>query len=414
MSEPLLFHWARHLHRYKAGNRATSLMTIAALARSSGNMAIAFMALYLVNIHHVPPLTVGSMLFWFGVGSLCGAYGSSFLSDKFPLPLLMRNVLILAAMSVFGLIFIDHIIGIGICIFFIGLTDGAYRPIYNGIILRLCAPEDRAKVYSFYLMAVNVGYAIAGIVGGLLAEGGYYWIFLVNAFAILVAFWIQYMAVPNILPGSSSTEIKAHKEDPNGTSPYRDFGFMIIAISVLLGAIVSFQVNSTYSLYLSDSYHFSTATYGLLLSISGILAVLLQLPITYFMEKYSHLSLVTIGTILLCGGFAILPLSSQTWFAFFSLGIWSIGEVILYPPLMALIMARAANGNSGHYLGIYHSLFSLAHLIAAPVGTGLYQVAGGTILWVSCGIAGAVAAVFMWIGFKMPISKPALSPLRAD
>lgn len=390
------------LYRYGGFPKPIYGMVIAAFLRSSGNVTMMFMTLYLTQKLHFPLTNVGYLLLWFGVGSLTGAYGGAIFVSRIGPRRMMDLVLLVGSLPFFILVFVRDPILIGMVIFFMGLFDGAYRPTYNSIIMHLCSPTERSRSYSLYLIGINVGFSVAGAVGGLLANINYHYIFVVNGLLVAAAGLLMHQAIPASINLKEKNHNKAVGEGgATAANPYKDFGFMLICISVLLSFLVSNQIGSTYAVYLTDFYHISPSLYGLMLTLSGLMIVVLQLPMTQLMERYPGGAIASLGTFLLCAGFAILPFSTAGWFAFFSVIIWTLGEIMLYPPVLGLVMARAEKGKVGHYLGIYHSLFSLVHFSAAPIGTAIYGIWGGSVLWYISGAVGLAATLFMWMGTRL-------------
>ncbi|MBL0339037.1 MAG: MFS transporter [Rhodospirillaceae bacterium] len=144
-----------------------------------------------------------------------------------------------------------------------GLFDGAYRPHFNSIIMHLCSPTERSRSYSLYLIGINVGFSVAGAVGGLLANVNYHYIFVVNGLLVAAAGLLMHQAIPaSISLKEKQNHNKAVGEGGAAANPYKDFGFMLICISVLLSFLVSNQIGSTYSVYLTDFYHISPSSTG--------------------------------------------------------------------------------------------------------------------------------------------------------
>ena len=61
-------------------------------------------------------------------------------------------------------------------------------------------PEDRVRAFSLNYWAINLGFAIAPVLGGLLASSGYLTLFLVDAGTTLVFAVLVFLKVPESRP----------------------------------------------------------------------------------------------------------------------------------------------------------------------------------------------------------------------
>jgi MFS family permease len=59
----------------------------------------------------------------------------------------------------------------------------------------------------------------------------------------------------------------------------------------------------------------------------------------------------------------------------------------------AVIASRAQEGNHGRYMGLYSVAFSIAFIVAPPLGTGVYERFGPDALWLGIGAAGLPLAL---------------------
>ena len=98
---------------------------------------------------------------------------------------------------------------------------------------------------------------------------------------------------------------------------------------------------------------------------------------------------------LLTSGLGILPLGSTFAFAAFGAVVWTCGEMLTLPLVEAVVANRAGAGQSGRYMGIYTTSFSLAFVFAPLVGTAVFERFGSDLLWYGCGALGLV----LWVGF---------------
>jgi predicted MFS family arabinose efflux permease len=375
-------------------------MSTAAFVNAVGRMGMLFVALYLAEVYQYGPASIGWLISAAGVGSMAGAYGGGVLSDRWPPAHVLVAALTITAGSYALLMVADTLWIIALALLLIGLGEGGFRPPYNRIAMAACKSEDWARAHSVYRMAVNLAFAVAGPMGGVLANLNYDLVFAADGFTSLIA---AGMLLWMFGSGSELGRPTAQLETARGTtlvdkaSPYQDLVFGALCLSLLLSSGVHDQVKSTYPLYLNEFYRLELEEIGSLYLVNGLMVVAMQVPLAWLLKHFSNKATAWMGTLLLCGGFALLPLGSSFSLALLSLAIWTLGEIMLYPPLIAMVMRRAQQGRSGEYLGIYHGVSSFALLLSPVIGGTIYAAWSPAALWIGCGVVGVIAAILIAI-----------------
>jgi len=162
---------------------------------------------------------------------------------------------------------------------------------------------------------------------------------------------------------------------------------------LLLMGFLFVQFFSTWPLYLRVSYGLAENQIGILVAFNAILVSLVEMPLVHRLEKGNVLKNIAWGSLFLFAGFAILPLAESFSFALFTVLIWSIGEMLVFPMMAGFIANRANNANRGKYMGLLSFNFSLAFVIGPIIGSGIYTKFGGTALWTAAGFTG----IFVWL-----------------
>ncbi len=98
-------------------------------------------------------------------------------------------------------------------------------------------------------------------------------------------------------------------------------------------------------------------------------------------------------------------LFSGIGFAFFTVLVWPIGEMPVFPMMAGFIASRANASSRGKYMGMLSFNISLAFVIGPMIGSAIYTKFGGDVLWIIVGITGVVVwpNLFM-LGLKQPQS----------
>jgi len=118
--------------------------------------------------------------------------------------------------------------------------------------MQSCDPLVRVHAQALQRVAVNLGFAVGGLVGGWFAEFDYRYVFLGDALtAIAAAFFLKWalrradeLAPANFVPAAAANE----------RWPYSDVPFMTFMLACLMLSIIYAQSESTMTNYLREYY----------------------------------------------------------------------------------------------------------------------------------------------------------------
>ena len=81
--------------------------------------------------------------------------------------------------------------------FILSLVNEAFRPANNTAIAQYSRPENRTRSYSLNRLAINLGWAIGGTLGGFIASFNYHLLFWIDGFTnIIAAIMLYYLLKP--------------------------------------------------------------------------------------------------------------------------------------------------------------------------------------------------------------------------
>src|SRR5687767_5316484 len=159
--------------------------------------------------------------------------------------------------------------------FLVALTGEIYRPAAAALLGDLVTPEQRVAAFAMYRFAINLGFAIGPATAGLLADRSFFWIFAIDAATSFTYGIVAFFALPPGLRSPASSE----KPGEGLRVALRDRAFMLFLLSTLFLTWVEFQVSTTVPLYIQSLGH-SASTYGMLMSLNGVMIVTLELALT--------------------------------------------------------------------------------------------------------------------------------------
>jgi MFS family permease len=151
---------------------------------------------------------------FFGVGALIGAYAGGWLTDKlgyYPVQFwsLVANGIVLLLMML-----VQSFWMMCFTVLVLSITADIFRPANSIAIAVYSNAETRTRSVSLYRMAVNLGWAIAPVLGGLLATLGWNWLFWIDGLTcIFAALMLRYLLPEKEAKKTEETPVLEHAQN---------------------------------------------------------------------------------------------------------------------------------------------------------------------------------------------------------
>ncbi|MEV8534854.1 MFS transporter [Streptomyces sp. NPDC051211] len=262
-------------------------------------------------------------------------------------------------------------------------------------------PERRQRAYALLGWGVNIGTAVAGVLGGFLAAQGYWLLFAVDAttmvvYAVVVATRLREPARPVAVAASQSgAGAKAGSRSPAAGAGYG----VVVRDRLLLVLLAVFGVQLfVYSLTevaLPMAIHdsgLSPAVYGAMAAVNAALVVLLQPFATARLAHLPQLPVQSAAGALVALGVALTGLADGVLGFAFSVVVWSLGEVVGAGIAAATIANLAPAHARGRYQGAFSWAWGLSRFAALTLGVTLYTSVGPAALWWTALALGALCS----------------------
>ncbi|WP_407838583.1 MFS transporter [Streptomyces sp. DSM 116496] len=257
----------------------------------------------------------------------------------------------------------------------------------------------RQRAYALFNWGVNIGTAVAGVLGGFLAAHGYWLLFAVDAGSALVY----------------ATVVATRLREPARTAPTKasgGLGYGVVLrdrLMLLLLPLLGIQL-FVYSLTevalplaVRDS-GLSPAVYGALAAVNAVLVVALQPFVTAKLSGLPQLPVQAAGSALIAAGVALTGLADSVTGYVVSVVVWSLGEVAVAGIAASLVADLAPADARGRYQGAFSWTWGLARFSALTLGVTLYTGVGAAALWWGALAAGLLAAVAI-LGLRTRIAQ---------
>ena len=359
------------------------------LVNRAGAFVLPFLAFYLTDELDLTPSFVGLVLGAFGLGSTLAALVGGVLADRLGRrPVLLGSQLSTAATLVL-LGVTTATPAVLVLVGLLGLTSNTSRPAFSAMTTDIVAPQDRVRAFSLNYWAINLGFAIAPVLGGVLASSGYLTLFLVDAGTTLVFAVLVFLRVPESRP-----EVVV----PDGERPgsmadvLRDRVFLTFVLLTFCFAVVFMQHLSSLPVQMGDD-GLSPSQYGAVIALNGAMIVLVTVPLTRWLQAYPRSRVLAVSSVFVGLGFGATAWAGSVPAYAATVAIWTVGEVIGAAVGPSVVADLAPAALRGRYQGVFGFSFATASLVAPLAGGAVYQHLGSTVLWVGAAVLSLGAGV---------------------
>lgn len=272
-----------------------------------------------------------------------------------------------------------------------GLTTELYRPASGALLADLVGPENRVTAFAALRWALNAGFAFGPATAGFLSHYSFKWLFIGDAITSVLYGLIAWFFLPHGLrPGPATLRWGAALRTM--IHDHRMHKLMAAQFAI---ALVFLQMSSTFGLHVTSA-GLSAETYGLLLSLNGVLIVCFELPLTAWTRRLPPRPAIAAGYVLIGLGFAAIGWATTVPVLIQVVVIFTLGEMIAMPLMSAYIVEGVPAEMRGRYLGTYGLVWALG-LTLGPAGGVRLHASSPMWLWFGCGALGlAGAAVVLW------------------
>jgi predicted MFS family arabinose efflux permease len=357
------------------------------LVNRIGALAFPFLSFFLIS-RGVPQNVAASAVSCWGIGGLSASFLGGWSADRIGRKFTLLTGLGTSALAMFAIPWCQPLFLVYACAFLTGFAFDFQRPAVSAAVADLVPVSERIRAYALNYWAINIGASIAPLIGGLLATISFHFLFSFDGttsllyFAIIL-FWFR--EPRQHVPGVRRSPFAA----------FRDRRLVLLFGLACLLTAQFFQAYSTLPLVMSqkglDAGDFSRA-----LVTNGVTVVLLSIPISRFLQRWSPATGLSIAAICTGAGFFLTQFAHTTAEYAAAIFIWTLGEIAIASTTPALISRIAPPGQQGVYQASYSMSWSFGILLGPTVGGFVLQTLGEHVLWSGCGILGVLAAVGFW------------------
>ncbi|MER7576336.1 MFS transporter [Streptomyces sp. NPDC126514] len=361
------------------------------LVNRLGGFVATFMALYLTLDRGYSASYAGLVVALHGLGGVISSLAGGVMTDRLgrrPTLLISQTA---TAVSVAALGFVHHPAAIAGVAFLVGMASNASRPAVQAMMADIVRPEDRVRAFSLNYWAINLGFAVSSMAAGFIAEYSYRAGFLVEGAMTLACAIVVFLKLPESRPERTEA-VKAQESAVGLGTVLRDGPFMgVVSLSFLIALV--FQQGAIGLPVAMGDAGFTPADYGMAIAVNGVLIVVLQIPVTRFIEHRDPRRLLVISSVLAGYGFGLTAFAGSVGLFALTVCVWTLAEIVNAPTQTSLVVRLSPTHGRGRYQGMYTMSWAVASLVAPLMSGVVIDRYGAEWLWGLCAVIGTVAGL---------------------
>jgi len=359
---------------------------VGTLVNRLGSFVLPFLSLFLTRGRGYSIGEAGLVLTAMGLGSAISQLIGGALADHVGRRRTMVGGLVTSGLTLLGLGAAHGLPLLCVSAFVYGTAADLYRPASQAAIADLVAEELRPRAYALVFWALNLGFAVATLLGGVLADRGYWLLFAGDAATSVGFALIVLRMVPETRPDRHGTE--------PGSLPdvLRDRLMLALVVSVVLESVAYLQAFYTLPLAIVHD-GLGTRGYGEVIALNGVLIVLLQPLLLGALGRRGRGPLLLVANVTVGVGFVLTTFANTVPMHVLAVTVWTVGEILGAGQLGALVASIAPVHLRGRYMGVFGASFGLSAFLAPSLGTQTLQHLGEPTLWIGCLVSSVLAGV---------------------
>ncbi|MFD3530436.1 MFS transporter [Streptomyces sp. NPDC058664] len=337
-----------------------------------------------------------------GAGNLLGPAVGGILADRIGRRPTMLIGLIGASAAQGALFLAPGVWTMATAALLISAAGGTVSPAAYALLADAVDSGRRQRAYALFGWGVNIGTAVAGVLGGYLAAQGYWLLFAVDAGSMLAYALVVAVRLPE--PRRTTTPRKPDGKGDDGKKRNErrkdGIGYGVVLrdrLALLLLPLFGVQL-FVYSLTevalplaVRDS-GLSPAVYGAMAAVNAIMVVALQPFATAWLARFPQLAVQGAGSTLIAVGVALTGLADGVVGYTVSVVVWSLGEVVVAGIAAGVVANLAPAHARGRYQGAFSWTWGTARFAALTLGVATYTAVGPAALWWTALVAGTATA----------------------
>ncbi|MHC4924231.1 MAG: MFS transporter, partial [Planctomycetota bacterium] len=363
----------------RAMPRTFQVVLVGILINRVGTFIGPFLTLMAREHYGFTPTEAGALFFAFGTGSVVSLTVGGYLTDRLGRRATLILGLIGGGLSAMALALAETRTEFALLLVLLGFLGDLPRPAAQAMIGDLLSPAMRATGFACLRTAVNVGWAIALALGGLLADRfSPAVLFVGDGMTTLLYGLIVLAAVPETRPKDRPS---SEQDAADGVSWWTDTVLFRVLVANVLSATVMTTLMTVFPLTVTEGAGYPKRVYGFVMATNGAMVALLEISLVRRLAPFRRLRVAAVGMAL--SGLAVGSVGlvfHWAWWVLVML-VFTLAEIMLVPQVMSFITDWAPVRWRGRYMGIQSAGWSIAFAVGPLVLIPLRQRLGDARFW---------------------------------
>jgi MFS family permease len=361
---------------------------VGTLINRAGSFVMPLLAFYLTRERGLSAPAAGVVVACYGAGSMLAAVIGGVLADRIGRKKTMLLGLFGGAACMLGLGFAREPVEIAVAAFLVALVSDVYRPAVQACVADLVPSEDRLRAYGALYWAINLGFAVAPVLAGMMAQVSYFALFIGDAISTFLYGCLLAFRLPETRPAETARAAA----QPGLSVVFSDGVFMTFGVLSLALGLIYQQAHAAMPLDMAQKGLEPWET-GWVLATNGILIVLIQPFLTRVVGKQRRSLILAAASLLTGFGFGLNALIGTMPLYMFAVAVWTLGEIIAMPAFSTIVADLAPVALRGRYQGVFSMSFGVASMLAPLAGGWTIEHYGASALWAACALTGILVAL---------------------
>lgn len=291
-----------------------------------------------------------------------------------------------------------------IVIMFSGFVMGIADPASGALVADITTPKNRDSAYSLFYMAMNLGFAISPLIGGLLFENYLEVLFVADAITAFIAMILILKFIPETI-NKTDEELG---EDRKLEAKVKGSIFKVLFERPILifYAVVILGYNFVYSqwgfMYPIQAEMVVPGSgaklFGTLMSFNAIIVITLTPFLTKLLSSKKSLRRILYGGFLYTVGFGLPGFLDRIPFLFVSVFILTLGEIVVTTSTMPFIANHTPASHRGRMNAVLPMIMGFGYTIGPFITGKISNTMGISSTW---RIVGLVMITFTTLAFLL-------------
>jgi MFS family permease len=297
---------------------------------------------------------------------------------------------------------------------------GCFEPVAYALVADVVRDDQRVAAFGIQRMGTNLGWAIGPALGGVLTLViPYGTVFYIAAAGLIIA-GVVTLGVED--PVRKLAHVASPDDELRGAlrEAIADRVMRMMLLGTLLCALLETQMFSTFSIYMTEKLHLTTADVGLLYTCNGLGVLVLQFPALALIRRFGIRVMLPWSSLFDALGFALVGLGSGFAGGAISIVVLTCAEVLFDPSQQAAIAEVADPAHRGRAYGVV-GFASMIGIAFAPLLGGVLLDAIGdhhVAMWLAIATIGG-AQTLCFVAFvrrrrRAPPVSPTITDARRD